>query len=347
MGTNFDAGLIGATGQLPSWVPSGALYYLAHTENGRPIRALARAAGCHASTVLRQIRKVELRRDDPLVDAALRKLGAPAKVAGGAKRHPGMSMPDADTLAREAMRVLRRLAESGAVLAVAADLEKAVVVREMPGGGSARTAVVEATVAEAMALKDWIAPLSTGRITRYQMTPAGRTALAELVDRFGVTLDPGPAGEEGDTANARPRYGLAESPLSALARRRDKAGKRFLSDKLVQAGERLREDFELAQMEEGGSTNWADVLTIPGAPAGGTQNQPGVARGRVEAALRNLGPGLADVALHCCCYLEGLETTEKRLGWSARSGKIVLRIALMRLRRHYDETLGPGGGLIG
>ena len=30
--------------------------YLAHTEAGIPIRGLARDAGCHASTVLRQIR---------------------------------------------------------------------------------------------------------------------------------------------------------------------------------------------------------------------------------------------------------------------------------------------------
>ena len=71
------------------------------------------------------------------------------------------------------------------------------------------------------------------------------------------------------------------------------------------------------------------------------------ARKRVADAMADLGPGLSDVVLRCCCYLEGLETTEKRLGWSARSGKIVLRIALMRLKRHYDETVGPGGPMIG
>ncbi|MCB1311526.1 MAG: helix-turn-helix domain-containing protein, partial [Sedimentitalea sp.] len=57
----------------PGWVPEGARRYLAHTENGKSIRELARDAGCHASTVLRQIRRMETRRDDPLVDAALAK----------------------------------------------------------------------------------------------------------------------------------------------------------------------------------------------------------------------------------------------------------------------------------
>ncbi|MCB1366035.1 MAG: helix-turn-helix domain-containing protein, partial [Rhodobacteraceae bacterium] len=66
------------------------------------------------------------------------------------------------------------------------------------------------------------------------------------------------------------------------------------------------------------------------------------ARDRVARALADLGPGLSDVALRCCCHLEGLEQAERRMGWSARSGKIVLRIALQRLRRHYDETHAAG-----
>ena len=63
--------------------------------------------------------------------------------------------------------------------------------------------------------------------------------------------------------------------------------------------------------------------------------------------IADLGPGLGDMVLRCCGFLEGLEAAEKRMGWSARSGKIVLRIALQRLKRHYDETCGGKAPLIG
>ena len=48
-----------------------AAIYLAHTEQGESLRALAEATGTHPSTVMRTVRRVEARRDDPLVDSML------------------------------------------------------------------------------------------------------------------------------------------------------------------------------------------------------------------------------------------------------------------------------------
>ena len=363
---------------LPDWVPEPARRYIAHTEAGTSIRALARRAGCHASTVLRQIRACEARRDDPLVDAALRRIGR--RMPPPVRRHPAQEetgkmdktvLQDTaalagGTLLTEACRVLKRLCESGAVLAVAADMEKAVVLRDGPSGQASRTAVVDRSVAEAMALNHWIACQSQGRVSRYRITKSGREAMMTLLDDTPASQDGIATGfrdmrpalghdradsHAGDGADRqrRLRYGAAETPLIALARRRDRDGLHFLSPELVRAGERLREDFDLAGLVPLRPGSWDQMMLqmtpAPGHAQGGP-GSPDAARLRVLDALRELGPGLGDVALRCCCYLEGLETAEKRMGWSARSGKIVLRIALQRLRRHYDG-LHDGGGLIG
>src|SRR4029079_16358962 len=60
------------------------------------------------------------------------------------------------------------------------------------------------------------------------------------------------------------RFNLAESPLSVLGRKRDKDGAAYLAGELVEAGERLREDFELAQMGPRVTQNWERFLTVGG-----------------------------------------------------------------------------------
>jgi hypothetical protein len=177
--------------------------------------------------------------------------------------------------------------------------------------------------------------------------------MAEAAATFGdqhriwdarVVEDAGADGGE----ERRVRYSAAESPVQVLARRRDRDGKPFLPPELVAAAEQLRMDFELAQMGPRVTQNWERFLT--GGDRGGftpDSKSGGSARDRVSGALRDLGPGLGDVVLRCCCFLEGLEVAEKRMGWSARSGKIVLRIALQRLRLHYDATYGKHGPMIG
>lgn len=269
--------------------------------------------------------------------------------------------PTEEALEREARRILRRLNEPGACLAIAQDMDKGVVVRDSADGRTVRTAVLDREIAEAMALKDWIRCQAQGRIARYRITQAGRAALKRLVAEeegerqgFEETMTPfADQHREYDSGASKrgPRYNTSESPLITLARRRDKDGSPFLSSDLVAAGERLREDFELAQLGPRVTQNWQKFLTGErpdfANSAGPGENGSSRARDRVANALSDLGPGLGDVVLRCCCFLEGLEMTEKRMGWSARSGKIVLRIALQRLKRHYDEREDGWSPMIG
>jgi hypothetical protein len=142
------------------------------------------------------------------------------------------------------------------------------------------------------------------------------------------------------------RVNLGETPLGWLARRAGSNGTPFLSEDEVAAGERLREDFELAQIGPKVAQDWRRFLTPASQPGvsrlSGPAEGPMGARNRVSAALEALGPGLNDAAMRACCFLEGLEATERRMGWSARSGKVVLKIALTRLSEHYGFRLKEG-----
>ncbi|MEM7722380.1 MAG: DUF6456 domain-containing protein [Pseudomonadota bacterium] len=360
-------------GRVPSWVPDATRQYLVHTAIGLSLREIARADGQAASTVCRRVRAIESRRDDPLLDEALTALSEQAldhqtrqKTTQEITRMTApfrSPLSDETTIAREARRILRRLCETDAVLAVAKDMDKAVVLRRGADGEQTRTAVVDRAVAQAFAVKDWINCLQHGRIARYGITNAGKSALKRFIEEdrkrrmgnagFAEASSPFQAQHavwgatkvtgEGGTRK-KMRVNLAESPLASLARRKGTDGAPFLDAELVQAGERLREDFERAQMGPRVGQNWDRFLT--GGDRGGFMSDAGIgegpreARQRVSDALDDLGPGLADVVMRVCCFLEGMESAEKRLGWSARSGKVVLKIGLQRLLKHYQDRYG-------
>jgi hypothetical protein len=343
---------------LPNWVPDDARTYLAHVGKRKSMRQVARQKGGHASTISRHVQRLESKRDEPLVDAALQAL---EQTANPTRPHPKAPIIAHDAeIEAETKRILRRLCETNAFLIVAPNMDKAAVMREVSPGKITRVAVLDQHVAQAFALKDWIECYQKGKVRAYRITFAGKSALKRILAKDpglnpqanGFAEAPNPfqeqhkewaersveAGPKGQTK--RIRYNLAESPVTALGRRKGSDGQPFLSDALIGASERLREDFELAQMGARVTQNWDRFLTL-GRSGGvngdcGPAEGPRAARERVSLALKAMGPGLGDIALRCCCHLEGLEAAEKRMGWSARSGKIVLRIALQRLKLYYD-----------
>lgn len=123
---------------------------------------------------------------------------------------------------------------------------------------------------------------------------------------------------------------LAESPLGWLHARG------HLSDRLFDAGERLRADYERAQIAPGVTMRWEPVR-IRGTNANGLR--PGerqiAARQRFDGAIAAAGKGLEDILWRVVCACETVTAAEKELEWPARSGKLVLRLALERVADFY------------
>ncbi len=132
----------------------------------------------------------------------------------------------------------------------------------------------------------------------------------------------------------------SESPLAWLARRKNKKGEPFLAAALVQAGERLREDFTRGCMGQNITMNWnADRISFSnGARSNGSADigdNALDARERVARAMDAVGPELACALIDVCCYLKSITDVEKSRQWPARSGKLILKMGLQALARHY------------
>jgi hypothetical protein len=129
-----------------------------------------------------------------------------------------------------------------------------------------------------------------------------------------------------------------ESPLAWLARRRGRGGRALIASHQLQAGERLRSDFTLAQLMPRTTSNWANPLASgPGAgdSAMHATDTMVAARQRVHLALDAVGPEMSGLLLDVCCFLKRLDDVERERVWPTRSAKLVLQIALDRLARHY------------
>ena len=138
---------------------------------------------------------------------------------------------------------------------------------------------------------------------------------------------------------------LRESPLLWL-HRRGGAGASLIGDAEFAAGERLRCDMTLARTLPSMSTDWARP-SRSGVAMALTPSETRVAAGqRVRAALRTVGPELSGILVDVCGFLKGLDAIERERGWPARSAKLVLRLALSGLARHYgigDAAVGVAG----
>jgi hypothetical protein len=123
----------------------------------------------------------------------------------------------------------------------------------------------------------------------------------------------------------------AESPMAWLAARG------HVSLRQLEAGERLRTDYETAALGPRVTMRWDASPVARGGAA--ERLDPTLAqiaaRRRFDGAVAAAGPGLADIVWRVVCAGEGLGPSEKALGWPSRAGKLVLCFALDRIADFY------------
>jgi hypothetical protein len=227
-----------------------------------------------------------------------------------------------EQLKQEARRVLRKLAAPRASLfAKGAGFGL--------GRGADSRLNVAAALVQAFAREGWIVPDGPGR---YVIAAAGRDFLARESGGFAAQHR-----ELQDQAldDRRVTVNTAESPLARLKARGLVDGVQFA------AGEKLRRDFTLAQLTPRMGVNW-EAPVVSGSRGAGAESISEIAmaaRQRLNRALAEAGPGLADLLFDVCCHLMVLEMAEDTRGWAKRSGRVVLKIALDRLAAHYGMTV--------
>ena len=138
---------------------------------------------------------------------------------------------------------------------------------------------------------------------------------------------------EATSATRSVTVNLGESPLSWLHSRG------HLTDRQLLAGEKLRGDYESSSLGPRVTMRWERTSRSQGrrgAPDFADQTERMLsAKTRFDAALKVLGPDLCDIAWRVICAGESLPVAERQMVWPARSGKLVLRIALDRLAGYY------------
>jgi hypothetical protein len=159
--------------------------------------------------------------------------------------------------------------------------------------------------------------------------------MARLLREHVVVVDV--AGKQAGTVRNRPArtvtVNAAESPLGWVFARG------LVSQRQFDAGERLRADWERAQLAPRVTMAWDAAPITRG--RGGSSSAPDLTGAQIDAkrrfndAVASAGPGLADILWRVVCAGEGMREAETALGWPARAGKLVLTFALDRVADYY------------
>jgi hypothetical protein len=247
---------------------------------------------------------------------------------------------------RDAVRLLRQLSVHGSRMIAAGDGRY----RFAGQGRRPRAAEPDPRTVAALRARGLIAadrdgalvPTATGRTLVRRSLAGAEGYVAQHQERGTVVIDDPDLGSISVVVNHD------ESPLSWLRRRKGRDGRPLIDTAEFAAGERLRSDYARARILPRVTANWTATVADKrrDGSAGGMAELTEAAlaaRRRVEKALDSVGPELSGLLVDFCCFLKGLEEVERERRWPARSAKVVLRLGLSSLARHYGLLATASG----
>ena len=270
--------------------------------------------------------------------------------AASGRAPPGPGARGRTALSRAARRLLAALAEPASSARPDPSRDGYLIVRGRESGVSLGRGAHPASAAAELLRHDLVSGTDAGGVVisgpgSAHLRRSGSADGAEYQDQHRLRT----AAEFRDVHGvARVAVNAAESTLAWLRRRRDRDGAPLIDAAAFEAGERLRRDLTFAGMLPSVTARWNGAVGGGGGyDPGGAADSTIAARQRVRHALDALGGEFGNLLLDLCGFLKGLETIERERSWPSRSGKIVVRLALGQLARHYglaSEVTGPSAG---
>lgn len=239
---------------------------------------------------------------------------------------------------REARRILRHFVEAKSYGAQTRAKEFAIFTA--CGGRKKPVLRVEAKIWSALERRDFLSRCHSSDPAIWHLSEVGRAywrRLSNEADPFrGQHQLRGFRTIAAEGRQQQVEVNEAETSLTWLSRRKGSGGRPLVSEAQLDAGERLRRDFTISQMDARVTADWSFRLgsKVRRDPAE-VSDMVLSARERLAQALEAVGSGLSGVLVEVCCHQRGLEEMERGFGWPQRSGKVVLQIALDRLADHY------------
>lgn len=140
-----------------------------------------------------------------------------------------------------------------------------------------------------------------------------------------------------------------EKPVIAEQGGASRTSPAFFAPHHLAAGDRVRRLFDRAQLLPRVTMAYSPIAATRGAArrAGDITDMAAEARKGLAEIHALLPDDCAGVVIDVCGYEKGLQAIETERGWPRRSAKLVLRIGLEHLARHYglvEMARGPESG---